>query len=74
MVGATEQEEVQVRDAEVYATPVLMAVKGGWMALSATGSRLRIGVIGESKEQALLKFEKELRVWIELLNRSELAA
>lgn len=52
------------------ATPELRAVKGGWMAISAPGSRLRIAVIGESKNEALERFAEELQAWA-VLEESE---
>lgn len=54
-------------DDSIYATPTLIAIKGGWMAKSAPGSRLHIGTVGETKEQAEAAFMVALAAWVRLM-------
>ncbi len=44
-----------------------MPVRGGWMAVSGPGDGLRIAVIGETREDALSKFEVSRAEWARLM-------
>lgn len=50
------------------AAPILRPASGGWMAISAEGSRLKFAVVGESKEDALARFGRELAAWTALVD------
>ena len=46
------------------AEPELIAVRGGWMAVSAPGSRIQIGTPpAETKDKAVEYFEEILNAW-----------
>jgi hypothetical protein len=45
---------------------LLPRVDGGWLAVSAPGSVLRIGVAGSSEKEASEKFERALDRWTAL--------
>jgi hypothetical protein len=44
---------------------------GSWLAISQPGSRLRIGVIGETEEDALQRFAVEREAWRVLHERGD---
>ncbi len=54
-----------------FASPILMPVKGGWMAHSAPGSRIGIGVVASTENEAMQRFEIELEAWTRLLEAHE---
>jgi hypothetical protein len=39
---------------------------GGWLAVSAPGSALKIGVVGSSEQDAVQRFERALAEWTAL--------
>lgn len=41
---------------------------GGWLAVSESGSRIRIGVIGDSEGEARSKFAATVAEWEKLLD------
>jgi len=47
--------------------PELMAVRGGWMARSTKDSRIGIGVIACTKDEAMREFEPVIDAWPRLL-------
>ena len=46
---------------------------GGWLAVSAPGSVLRIGTIGETEDAARRTFESALRAWAILSEEAQRA-
>lgn len=54
------------------ATPEIMAIRGGWMAVSAPGSVIQIGgAPAETKDDAIQHFDEELAAWEELSGRAQ---
>ncbi len=53
------------------ATPKMMAVRAGWMVVSAPGSRIMIGgKPAETKDDAMRHFDESLKAWEELDERA----
>ncbi len=49
------------------ATPKMVAIRGGWMVVSAPGSRIKIGgAPAETKDDAMRHFNESLRAWEKL--------
>lgn len=71
MCGGPNPEVKMVYHAEGGAAPVpnmLERPAGNWLALSPEGSRYRIGVIGETQEDAIRRFWEASGRWDALLD------
>jgi hypothetical protein len=44
---------------------------GGYLAVSEEGSSLRIGVIGQSEEEARRLFKQEILEWVKILGKAD---
>lgn len=53
--------------------PDLVEAAGGWLAVTPADHPYRIGVVGETKEEARRRFAGELAAWSELHDRSEVS-
>jgi hypothetical protein len=51
--------------------PRIIPARHGFIAVSPTGVRPRIGVSGETEAEARLQFESSFAVWADLLNAVE---
>lgn len=51
----------------------LIPVRGGWMAISGPNDSLRIAVIGETREDALARFERSRAEWVRLTESDDRA-
>lgn len=49
----------------------LVPIRGGWMAISPEGSQPRIAVIGETREDALARYERSRAEWTRLAESDE---
>jgi hypothetical protein len=42
---------------------LLRRLSGGWLAVSVSGSILRIGVAGDTEDEARVKFDRAVEAW-----------
>ena len=61
VMSGTATEESSNRLSKIQ--PVVWQVRGRWLAVSAPGSALKIGVFGDSKVHAMENFHNSLNRW-----------
>ena len=51
--------------------PVIVHARTGVLAVAEPGSPIRVGVLGDSEEDARRRFAEELEAWAELAERPQ---
>lgn len=57
-------DEISQRIGDIQ--PVVREGRSGWMAVSAPGSVLSVGVVGDTEEAARSRFQETLEAWCRL--------